>query len=95
MWAPYLAQSGLFDDPVNAAAFALNLIQIFCGFAMVYLFWLGWRYADDVQRVASGTTDTFRGWSGLHYRIAWFAAWTMGVNFASRLAEFVISKMSK
>jgi len=81
-WLPAIATGRILDER-NIPNFVFALIMLLGAALLVYASWLQWKCADAVQQVAGGRTDKLHDWSHLHFRVAWFSAVGLVVEFAS------------
>jgi hypothetical protein len=64
----------LVSGPAGMARALFAVVWFAQGVLCLYLCWLNWRYANAVQDVAGGATNSFRAWSRQYFRLEWLSA---------------------
>lgn len=62
------------SSPAGMARAIFAVVWFAQGVLCLYLCWLNWRYANALQEMAGGTTNSFRDWSRQYFRLEWLSA---------------------
>jgi hypothetical protein len=81
-------------DFMDIGFLALAVVTLGTSIITLGVCWLGWKYADALQKVAGGTAKNMGTWSQLHYRIEWLNAAVISTNFLSGIGYWLLSRNS-
>jgi hypothetical protein len=90
-WYRFLLTDSL-HNWVDVCTFLLALGFVAECFAVLYAFWIQWKYADLLREVAGGTTADMSGWSQMHLRTIW--AWGVAtvISMGQQIANWALER---